>query len=375
MGKKKVLPILTAAVVIVIAVAGIQAGRKANDKGGGVPNASEWFLTYLNDSYSPLGRLYAEEGYLHFLDASTGEEHIICNDAACAHRREDCSAYFPLTAEGIVEEDGLLLLTNYGADRANELYLYETALNGGQRRQIAKLSDNIQFIMGAAVTDEYIAINYINSQDENGEMLDECKAGILLYDRRNNSSRDIVQITMWNASTMYPTIIGNRLYYEYMGYEMSGEEALAHAEDEDYYEERLQLKLAVCNIDGEDGSTEDIAEIDDFNPLTIYDNCILYTAGDRLYSYNVETGKAEILGKAMRVLPGDGRGGIYLVDYSSQDRHSVLYRYDGEIRRVGEHTDEWVLAVVFENVVYARYYDGKINSGDMKAVPPETFID
>lgn len=371
MSKKKLL-MITAAAVIIIAAAGIWAEKKTNDKGIAVPDASEWFLTYNSDSYSSLGRLYADNCYLHFLDASTGEEQLICDDATCKHKRDECSACFSLIVQGIVEKGKLLLITNYDADRFGELYLYEAALNGSQRRQIARLSDNVQFIMGAAVTDDHIAIAYYNSYDENGEQTDEPTAGILLYDRTSGKSSDIVQITMWNARLMYPTIIGNRVYYEYMGFNIDREDAIAHAEDQDFYQERMVLRLAACSMDG---NAEDIAEIDDFNPLMLHNDCLLYTAAGQLYGYNVESKESEILEEAMRVLPGDGKEGIYLTDYDSQRQCTTLYRYDGTVQYVGEYTNEWNISAVFEGVIYALHYDGEINSGIMKAVTLAEVID
>ena len=376
--KKKAFAGCLAAVAVVAVAAVLILAEKKGSADRKIPPASEWYMTYLDNSYSSLGRLYTEDGFLYFQDGATGEEQIVCDDAVCAHRRESCSAYFGgFITEGIVTEEGdkLLLFTDYGYDKLGELYLYETALNGSQRRQIAKLSDDIQFVMGAAMTDEYIAIAYFNNiPDESEEHAGEKTAGILLYDRMNNTSRELVQITMWNASVMYPTIIGDKVYYEYMGYDMNREEAIAHGEDPDYYQERFQLGLAVCSIDGEESGSEEIAGIDDFNPLTLYNDCILYTAEGQLYSYNVETKETELLGESMRVLPGDGKGGICLSDYDSATRLSKLYRYDGAMQYLGEYTTEWSITAVFENVIYALHYDGEVNSGVMEAVSPETIL-
>lgn len=369
MGKKKVL-LITAAVAIIIAVAAvIWAGRRTNDTDNEIPGASEWFLTYNNDSYSSLGRLYADNGYLHFLDAGTGEEQLVCDDATCAHGRDECSAYFDaIILQGIVEKDKLLLITNYEADRFGELYLYEAALNGGQRKRLARLSDNVQTIIGATVTDDYIAIAYCNTYDENGEQTDESTAGILLYNRTNGQSEDIVQITMWNALIYFPRIIGNQVYYEYLGYEMDKEDAIAHAEDMDYYQERLICKLAVYNLEEENSGAEDISDIDTLNPLMLYNDSIFYVADQQLYGYNTKTKELEALGEAMQVVPGDGKEGIYLTRYNAQDRITTLYRYDGTVQYVREYTNEWNICAAFENTIYAWHYDGENNNGRLNVL-------
>lgn len=373
MSKRKVLAGAAVIGAVAVAVVLLVLVGKRDEEGREVPAAAEWFLTYLSNSYSSLGRLYMEDGFLYFQDVSAEEGRIICGDPVCAHRREDCSAYFGgFITEGIMEKDRLLLFTDYGYDRLGELYLYETALDGSRRRLLAKLSDNVQYVQGASVTDDYIAIAYYNSYDENGEQTDEPTAGILLYDRTSGKSRDIVQITMWNARLIYPKIIGNRLYYEYMGFNIDREDAIAHAEDQDYYQEHMVLRLAACSMDGK---TEDIAEIDDFNPLMLYNDCFLYTADGQLYGYNVETKESEVLGEAMRVVPGDGKEGIYLTDYDSQRQRTTLYRYDGTVQYVGEYTNEWNISAVFEGVIYALHYDGEINSGIMKAVTLAEVID
>ena len=92
------------------------------------------------------------------------------------------------------ENKKLLLITDYNAKKLGEVYLYQSSVNGQNRKKICMLSDNIQYIECAAVTDRYIAIGYYNQYDKkNYEDLPLQTAGVYVYDMKSKKGRTIFE--------------------------------------------------------------------------------------------------------------------------------------------------------------------------------------
>jgi hypothetical protein len=350
--------VLVLAALIVGAVWGIRRSSQ-NDPALRTSESSEWYLDYGMNSYSSIGCLHAEDGFLYFLDAGTGEDLIICDDPTCAHKKSTCSAYFSaLTLGGIVENDKLLLLTDYDADQYGELYLYETALNGSERKKIAKLSDNIQYVLGAAFTEDNIAISYYNQYDENMELLDVNTAGIYVYDRKTGTGKTVAQIDMWNALAYNPTIVDDQVYFEVFGYDMDKEEAIAYSDDTEYYNQHMVCKLCRSDLKNTQGDAPVfLTDIGDMNPIVVCQDTFLFQKDDRLYAYSIADGTTESVGSAMTIIPGDGGDGIYLSKYNSEDSSYRLYLYDGTVEPVGSYASEWQINAVYGDTAYVLHVD------------------
>jgi hypothetical protein len=350
--------VLVLAVLIVGAVWGIMRSGQ-NNPALRTSETLEWYLDYGMNSYSSIGCLHAEDGFLYFLDAGTGEDLIICDDPTCAHKKSTCSAYFSaLTLGGIVENDKLLLLTDYDADQYGELYLYETALNGSERKKIAKLSDNIQYVLGAAFTEDYIAISYYNQYDENMELLDVNTAGIYVYDRKTGTGETVAQIDMWNALAYNPTIVDDQVYFEVFGYDMDKEEAIAYSDDTEYYNQHMVCKLCRSDLKNtQEDAPVFLTDIGDMNPIVVYQDTFLFQKDDRLYAYSIADGTTESVGSAMTIIPGDGGDGIYLSKYNSEDSSYRLYLYDGTVEPVGSYASERQINAVYGDTAYVLHVD------------------
>jgi hypothetical protein len=360
--------VLVLAVLIVGAVWGIRrSGQK--EQADQTSEPLEWYLDYGMNCYSSIGCLYAEEGYLYFLDAETGENLLICDDPTCSHEKPECSAYFDaMVLGGIVEDDKLLLLTDYGADQSGELYLYETALNGSGRKKIAKLSDNIQCILGAEFTEDYIVISFYNQYDENMELLDVNTAGIYVYDRKEETGETVAQVDMWNALAYFPTIVDDQVYFEVFGYDMDKEEAVTYSDDSDYYSQHLVCKLCRCDLKNNDNDNTDIflTEIEDMTPIVVYQDTFLFRKDDQLYAYSIVDGTTESVGTAMTIIPGDGRDGIYLSKYNSEDSSYMMYLYDGKVSQLGAYASEWVVNAIYGDTACVYRVDPATYIGELE---------
>lgn len=356
-------------IIAAAAAAGIGYGISKNGSGRQAvetPAAEEWYFDYMLTSYSSMGCLHTDGGYLYFLDAATGEDMLLCDDPACSHEKETCSAYLDaLVLFGIVEEERLLLVTDYGADKYGELYLYEAALNGGGRKELAKLGDNIQTITGAQFTEDYIILSYYNQYDENME-LGEQTAGIYVYDRAKGEGGTVLQISMWNALAYYPLVIDEKVYFQFFGYDMDKEEAVEHAEDSAYYQERLVCRLCGMNLkDGDNADNPFLFDIDDFTPMTVYGDTFLYLADGQLYAYHTADADTEQIGDAMRVIPGDNAEGIYLAQYNGQTASYDLYLYDESVTMLGSCAAEWNPVAIYGDTVYALYVNPSTYLGEL----------
>ena len=84
--KKRVMTGFIVLVALVIAVAVCKGVLRKNTTGQ--QEGQEWYIDFAKKSYSGNGCFYTESNYLHYLDAKTGKDVLICNDASCKHDKE-----------------------------------------------------------------------------------------------------------------------------------------------------------------------------------------------------------------------------------------------------------------------------------------------
>lgn len=368
--KKWVMTGFIVLVALVIAVAVCKGVLRKNTTGQ--QEGQEWYIDFAKKSYSGNGCFYTESNYLHYLDAKTGKDVLICNDASCKHDKETCSAYFDATQLIAYEENKkLLLITDYNAKKLCEVYLYQSSVNGQNRKKICMLSDNIQYIECAAVTDRYIAIGYYNQYDKkNYEDLPLQTAGVYVYDMKNKKGRTIFEKELCNARILSIDITKKgEVYYSLLGYDVSEKQALKHSEDWDYLDKHIVESIYRSDFSG-DKNTK-IQNPDNLLTLQLWQNQYFYNDKGKLYAYDTQKNITKELGDEMTLIPTFKKDEVYFEKYDKKQKKSMIYSYDGsKVDKVGFINDNVILEAVFENTVYIENIDEKQNSklGYVKSV-------
>lgn len=109
-----------------------------------------------------------------------------------------------------------------------------------KQKKICMLSDNIQYIECAAVTDRYIAIGYYNQYDKKIMKICRFRQPEFMYmiwkiKRQNNIWKRIVQCPNF-VNRYYKK---GEVYYSLLGYDVSEKQALKHSEDWDYLDKHI----------------------------------------------------------------------------------------------------------------------------------------
>lgn len=334
-------------------------GKKEEESG-----ETYWILNGDMRTYGERGVFYQENGYLHFMDSVSGLDVTVCDKPECSHSRTECPAYFEGRVYGAFwEEDTLYLLTDYGADRFGELYLYEASVNGEDRKKAAELGE-AQHVSYAVFTEKYIVFSYWNQYDENMKELPRDQIGVGLYDRRTGECRDILSREGWNARVYQLDLVDDEIYVSCFYYDLTAEEVLAHETDQDYMQQHLKQELVRSDVEGQDITSPlqgipDMAEVQ-----TVCEAGIFYNAGGRLYLLDAETGVSRDMGENMIGYPSFSEKGQLFGSYDSDTGEISFYLYGmgAEELRLTAKMRACIPTVVFEDVCYA--YDYHTDNGN-----------
>lgn len=316
-----------------------------------------WILDGDLRTYGEQGVFYQENGYLRFMDAASGLDVTVCGKPECSHSREECPAYFERRVHGAFwEGDTLYLLTDYGADRFGELYLYEASVNGEDRKKIGELGEAQQLFF-AVCTEKYIVFSYWNLYDENMKELPRDQIGVRVYDRETGECRDVLSREGWNARVYQLDLIEDEIYVSCFYYDLTPEEVLAHETDQEYMRQYLKHELLKADAGGQEVVSL-LQGIADMEVQTVCEAGVFYTAGGRLYLLDAETGVSRDVNESMMGYPSFSEKGLLFGRYDSDTGETSFYRYVAEEEEfcLIANMQAYIPAAVFEDVCYIYDY-------------------
>ena len=317
-----------------------------------------WILNGDLRTYGEQGVFYQENGYLHFMDTASGLDVTVCDKPECSHSRAECPAYFEGRVHGAFWEGSkLYLLTDYGANRFGELYLYEASVDGEDRKKIAELGE-AQHVFYAVFTEQYIVFSYWNQYDENMKELPQDQIGVRLYDRGTGECREILSREGWNARTYQLDLVGDEIYVSCFYYDLIAEEVLAHETDQDYMRQHLKHELLRADVEGKEIVSLLQGVSDTADVQAVCEAGVFYAADGRLYLLDAETGVSRDIGESMMGYPSFSEKGSLFGVYDSNTGETSYYLYEMEEEelRLITKMQGYIPTIVFENVFYAYDY-------------------
>jgi hypothetical protein len=322
-------------------------------------DTTSWMFDYTGKAYSSDGVLHNEQGYMYYLDAETSQDDLICNDSSCNHKKDSCSAYFDaIYTSGIIEDDSIVLVTDYGGEQYGDICLYSADLNGTNRKKTTKFKQTMQAIENIYIDSDYVIVSYYNQYDENMEETELPSAGLYVYDRATGSGMNLVMIEMWNSRIPSFALVEDTLYFSYLGFTITKEEAILHEEDSDYFEEHKVSAVYSVPLgeDCEKKSISDLEEVilcDDVSNMQSGSAYFLYDQADTTYVYDIVQRKSTEIG-SMNGVATDNADGLYLTEYNRETgRELFFYTYEtGTLQDLGRLKDDIILDGVAGDTFY-----------------------
>jgi len=302
------------------------------------------------------GVFETESGRVYFSDIQSGTKSIICDSASCSHGRQECSAFFDGgTVYAALEEDHLLVVTGYGADRFGDYYLYETDVNGGNRRRLAFLR-NMQTVDYVQFSGDEIVIAYHNFCDENLEPLETRIAGIYVYDRAEQQGKNVWSIEDYNANIA-------DVYYQ--------DETIFFIQV--YRENNVVFHRELCSLDLKTGEMYVIEPYVDASAseIVLYQGKILYAYNGAIWQYDIKTQE-----KSLAIEQEFYLFGSYSTDWvllRNDFQHAFYNEKDG----VGNYIEmkDILCFKGFREVIYAYYCPEGASKFEVVYFCPEDILD
>lgn len=324
---------------------------------------STWYYDEFGDVVGNAGVFYLDSsGYLRFFDGESGADVSICDRANCQHDTEDCAAYFdasvliPLPAT-----DGLQLVTDMDASNLGELSLYECSLNGQNRKEIVRFSQQMQFISDAVWTDEYIVLAYHNMYDQDYNNLTQDQAGIFIYDRQNQRGSTVWSIEGHQVSVAGLELEADHLYFSF-GYTDYDDEQFYKLFDEGDTETLIEgihteeYRLAINTGDCESIPVENVETVrlsDDAKGAYVIakDQSIKYWSD---ISTSQDREEVELFQSGASFLKSDVAYTQFFSVYDGMAETYTYYKYDEEtetLEQIGDMTS-YIVSMIFSEKVY-----------------------
>ena len=153
---------------------------------------------YMNE-----GVIGANDHILRFYDVQSGQDVALCAKPNCEHLgasstnpSPECNAYlgsYPDMAAIVGGQLYCVIQEEFTWDKPEGLfqkYLYRAEVDGTNRKEIAKFSD-AQVSATADYGEGYFVYTYRNTEDVEGNTLEQCRAGIYLVDLKEEKTEQI----------------------------------------------------------------------------------------------------------------------------------------------------------------------------------------
>ena len=375
MGKKPHYRLAKQMWVVLLGMCCLLAGCKGKGEAGNDAAAGEtasevlWSSQLTSQTYGKEGSFYSEHNRVHFLDAATGESAIICDEVACDHESRDCAAYFDGICYATLEGDHLLMVTSHDSNLLWEYSVFETEVNGTNRKKLGDFGI-MQSVYQVLFTEDNIIASYYNSVDENLEPMDESRAGIMVYDRKTNTSRVLWEKQAFNAIAGDIQYHEGKVYFSVFYYDVTMEELEQYGEQRELLDDRTCFEL--YSLDLEDGSSVLIQD-GDWETFDICQGRIWYDFEGSLWSYEIATGKKQKeQDRNFRVMQCYVPDKLVLRDRENSGDY-YTYAPGGDYRKLGTKKDVLV-SVVYPDITWAMNYNTPTGNGEVVFWNTEEFL-
>lgn len=320
-------------------------------------------------TYGREGSFYSENNRIYFLDAATGESDIICGDATCTHKREECSAYFDGVSYVALEGDHLLIVTTYGGDNGWDMQLYTADVDGSNRKHVAELGFMLS-IYQVIFTEDKIIASFWNSVDENMAPMDENYAGIYVFDRKTNTGEVVWSKKAFNAIAAKLNYYNDVVYFDAFYFDVTMDEVAEYGQQSNYLEERKKYEL--CALDLTDKSVTVIQE-GGWNTFSVCGGKVWFDLEEALWSYDIATGeKKKEFNKELMIEPSYGTDRLLARDAVN---YYTYYTYTPDEGLVKNGIKNQVMAsAVFPEITWAMNYNTPTGNGGVIYWDTEEFM-
>ena len=319
-----------------------------------------WTNSLGTQTYGREGSFYSESNRVYFLDAVTGETGIICDDITCDHKSRECSAYFEGVTYTALEDDHLIIVTSHGGDSLWELSVYETDVNGSNRKKLGSFGTMLSVYQMLFMEDKIIA-SYWNNMDENLEPMDENRACIAVYDRKTNTSKVVWEKQALNAIASDIQYYNGVIYFSVFYFDVTMEEVTQYGERSDFVNDRQRFELHALNLT--DGSDTLIHE-GDWENFDICQDKVWFSDAEGLWFYDIATGeKQKELDKEFSIMRCYVPDKLLLRDVKD---YWIYYTYTpgGELIKNGTKT-QVITSVAYPELTWAMDYNTPTGNGQV----------
>ncbi len=277
--------------------------------------------------FNEQGMFKFEETHLKFYNPKTGNKVIACSRAGCEHTTKDCPATY--MSLGITYTDeGMIFFGEPKNMEFDEKGLYIINVEGKHLKQL-HLFKGVSEISDVFYEGSKVYISYRNSIDKEGNDLDQPEVGIIEYDIDTNKERKLFQEKKGNPQIMTMNRNKSGLFFVYLYSTMSAEEALEHAEDNEYAKKHQHIELRYIGLNGKKASCV-CDNMYSFNCIPVLNQKAVVCKEDGVYLCT-EGGKTEkILSGKWESIPfyRNGKEGLLLRTHEKRSKdEKVEYAY------------------------------------------------
>lgn len=255
--------------------------------------------TYMNE-----GVINTNSQVLRFYDVQSEQDVALCAKPNCEHLgasstnpSPECNAYLGSYPDMVAIVGGQLycvIQEEFTWDKPEGLfqkYLYRAEVDGTNRKEIAKFSD-AQVSATADYGEGYFVYTYRNTEDVEGNTLEQCRAGIYLVDLKEEKTEQSAVYDGYQAYIPNVMVYNGKVYYvysylkEYMDF--SNYEAIFTEEFNQKMMENICFELWEYDIKTKEQSC--IRKGGNYNSITMNDGIICVRESDRATIINCVDG-------------------------------------------------------------------------------------
>ena len=273
---------------------------------------------------------------LYYYNPRSSKRMVACSKAGCQHKGEDCPAYGQGMLGVTFTSTGLIYFAQI-SDRVDMYGLYQIDSDGSNLRELHRFRD-VGMIEGDIKYDgNRVWFSYLKLTDGEGNQLAEPEAGIVGYDLDSGKEKRVFAEQKVAAHISALACCGSELYFLYRYSDMTRKEALEHAEDDEYAQERQRFTVAAVSADG--GDYRIISDkIVSTNCLSVLENTVYFCREDGVYAYDAKNQTTSQVKKGsfeMISAYGDQEQGLLLRDMQSSPDHKEYWYWDhGTFRKI-----------------------------------------
>lgn len=203
-----------------------------------VESFDDIYVSRFFSSFVPGGMCYlnSEDGLIHFFDAESGTDIILCSNPNCTHKKNttgkgiSCDAYYGSKVYSpIMTSDKLIILSAPEDNMLFDCIIYTADLDGRNRKEVTRL-ENVQNIGDIAYMNDLVAVCFWADLDDekkeySGDVfsygkLEKRHSGVYIVNIKTGATSLVVDLEdKYSALTHNCSFCNDTLYYGSMYFE------------------------------------------------------------------------------------------------------------------------------------------------------------